>query len=887
MTISIAPARNEYTANALQTVFNYTFKIFSNTDLNVYITPTGQEANDATDLTVAYTVTGLGDEDGGTITLSTPTAENELVTIVSNIPSSRTTDYQNNGDFRPDVVNADFDRVVSIAKKVEDNASRALLLQESQQGSKPLSLPNPTPGSALIWNADGTGMVNVTITDSESFLTFVRNKLIVVAGQTAYPLDAPLSSDNVVVVDGEILPEKSYGTNVNGDLVLEDPLYNEELMFEVWNRLVGVTDDDPTGISAMNLDLPINITQDNLQKVNVINTNDGVVLGDNFGAEFTRTNRVIPTNAGLILIGEGFAYDASGREFKYTGQEIRLESLGVPYTEAAATVISYVMDLRSNGFTVDLSPRYSLTDFDGRNNIQYSEKVMILHRGLEDYAPQNTLLAFSIAINSTLGQNIALEFDVQVTSDGVPVVFHDLSVDDLTDGTGEIKNMTLAQVKLLKFTELVGTVFENDVHIPTLDETMQYVSTKGVEIYPEAKEYRTIADIKLMTDIVANYRHGNLTRWTSFRTEDMTEFRNQAPQSPIGLVKEGVITQPEIDLLSSLGGDIEIIAGISYLLANPVDVAIYRSYGWGVVGWTATRYETIQDLAVIGVHKIITDRNLTPTPRLASITSPILFNKNPWAEVLTGGGSIVYSDNPQNSQPIGEVAVCEAGAGDSGELRLPFNVTSGEVIELTVFARNIGGHPDNGSLNVNRPAVNRKNSLNVITDEMMEYKVNYQAPWLETFACYEGAFDLGSISSRDSGIKIYRPIVSSTHSGYGANRVIMQGCIVLASGGVAGVHILDPDTTSNNIDSITANGSKIDIRPQRETQLLSTGIYSQYPFNTVSMADTGQDTLFLQAQGDSRFSTGNLRVTCRNSAGAEVDLSTLTTEHRLYFKVEM
>ena len=886
MTITVAPARSEYTANADQTIFNYTFKIFEDTDLNVYITPSGQDANDLTDLTVAYTVTGLGDEDGGTITLSTGTNLNDLVTIVSGVPSSRAIDYQNNGDFRPDVVNSDFDRVVSIVKKIEDNSNRSVLLEQSQQGSKPLSLPKPEAGKALVWNDDNTGLINIPITTDTSLLALSKVTLTVIPGETVYTLPTPISSESVVIIDGEILRANSYGTNINGDLVLSKPLYNSELMFEVWNRAVS-TDSETGELSALSFDLPSRATTLNIANANVFFTNDGVALGDNFGAAFSYTGFSNTVNAGTIDVNSANIYDAKGREFKHTGKKITLESLGVPYTETTSVVLGYIVALRENGFSVDLSPRYSLTDFDGRKNIQYSEKVMILHRGLEDYAPQNTLLAFSIAINSTLGQNIALEFDVQVTSDGVPVVFHDLSVDALTDGTGEIKAMTLAQVKLLKFTELVGTVFEDDVHIPTLDETMQYVSTKGVEIYPEAKEYRTIADIKLMTDIVANYRHGNLTRWSSFRIEDMTEFRNQAPQSPIGLVKEGVITQSEIDVLSGLGGDIEIIAGISYLLATPVDVAIYRSYGWGISGWTATRYETIQDLAAIGVHKVITDRNLTPTPRLASITSPILFNKNPWAEVLTGGGSIVYSDNPQNAQPIGEVAVCEAGAGDSGELRLPFNVTSGEVIELTVFARNIGGHPDNGSLNVNRPAVNRKNSLNVITDEMMEYKVNYQAPWLETFACYEGAFDLGSISSRDSGIKIYRPVVSSTHSGYGANRVIMQGCIVLASGGVAGVHILDTDTTSNNVDSITANGNKIDIRPQRETQLLSAGIYGQYPFNNVSMADTGQNTLFLSIDADSRFSTGNLRITCRDSSGVEVDLSALTVEHRFYFKVEM
>ena len=47
MTITSQDARDEYTATAGQAIFNYTFKIYDATELDVYITPTGQEANDS------------------------------------------------------------------------------------------------------------------------------------------------------------------------------------------------------------------------------------------------------------------------------------------------------------------------------------------------------------------------------------------------------------------------------------------------------------------------------------------------------------------------------------------------------------------------------------------------------------------------------------------------------------------------------------------------------------------------------------------------------------------------------------------------------------------------------------------------------------------------
>lgn len=165
MTITTLPSRNEYTANAGQTIFNYTFKIFESTDLNVYVIPAGTTGNDSTDLTVDYSVTGLGDEDGGSITLNTATNINDLVTIVSNIPSSRTIDYQNNGDFRPETVNTDFDIVVSLTKKIEDFVNRGLLSQQAPQTIKPLLLPVPIPNKLLRWNGAGSGQENVDISE--------------------------------------------------------------------------------------------------------------------------------------------------------------------------------------------------------------------------------------------------------------------------------------------------------------------------------------------------------------------------------------------------------------------------------------------------------------------------------------------------------------------------------------------------------------------------------------------------------------------------------------------------------------------------------------------------------------------------------------------------
>lgn len=163
MTVTSLGVRNEYTAISGQTVFNYSFLIFSASDLDVYITASGATANDATDITTSYTVdTGtIGNPAGGFITLTSGAASGALVTIVSSITEDRTTDYQNSGDFQSDTVNDDFDKSYSLIKQQLDSTGRTLAFQRSLQNASELTLPAPAAAQYLAWNGAEDGLVNV------------------------------------------------------------------------------------------------------------------------------------------------------------------------------------------------------------------------------------------------------------------------------------------------------------------------------------------------------------------------------------------------------------------------------------------------------------------------------------------------------------------------------------------------------------------------------------------------------------------------------------------------------------------------------------------------------------------------------------------------------
>lgn len=110
-----------------------------------------------------------------------------------------------------------------------------------------------------------------------------------------------------------------------------------------------------------------------------------------------------------------------------------------------------------------------------RRQIESGDKSTIIvgsHRGDWRYAPENSIAAMerSIAIGADL-----VEIDVQLTSDSVPIVMHDETLDRTTNGKGLVSQHTLAEIKQLQLRNGCGIVTKHKV--PTLEELL--LATKG------------------------------------------------------------------------------------------------------------------------------------------------------------------------------------------------------------------------------------------------------------------------------------------------------------------------------------------------------------------------------------------------------------------------
>ena len=73
--------------------------------------------------------------------------------------------------------------------------------------------------------------------------------------------------------------------------------------------------------------------------------------------------------------------------------------------------------------------------------------INFAHRGASEYAPENTLSSFYLGLMQ--GAN-GIETDVQKTKDGVPILFHDETLDRVSNATGKICDFTYEELKTAK-----------------------------------------------------------------------------------------------------------------------------------------------------------------------------------------------------------------------------------------------------------------------------------------------------------------------------------------------------------------------------------------------------------------------------------------------------
>jgi glycerophosphoryl diester phosphodiesterase len=177
----------------------------------------------------------------------------------------------------------------------------------------------------------------------------------------------------------------------------------------------------------------------------------------------------------------------------------------------------------------------------------------VAHRGLHDAQKgviENTPSAFAAAIAGTYG----IECDLQISADGEAMVYHDDTLDRLTDGKGRLDALTAAELKRLPFKATADRML-------TLAELCELVAGRATLVV-ELKS-RLTGDRRLVeraAKVLGRYR--GPVALMSFDPAQIATLRVIAPQVPRGLVAESP------HLASQRGGRLAVARDALGLLAQ-------------------------------------------------------------------------------------------------------------------------------------------------------------------------------------------------------------------------------------------------------------------------------------------------------------------------------
>jgi glycerophosphoryl diester phosphodiesterase len=229
---------------------------------------------------------------------------------------------------------------------------------------------------------------------------------------------------------------------------------------------------------------------------------------------------------------------------------------------------------------------------------------IIAHRGYSARAPENTLVAIEAAIEAGAD---AVEFDLHVSADGVPVLFHDEELQRTSNGTGPLRASTLAQLAALDAGSWFSGAFAGEP-IPAFSDALARARGRIGRVYPEVKHYGAQRDLARMVDAVTTARLQDLTVFISMDWGALEQMRGVHPALNVGyIVEKGSRSRDAIERAS---GDTHALVDFDHriLLEDPSLTDFAHARGVELAVWTVDDPVVASKLLALGVRRITTNR---------------------------------------------------------------------------------------------------------------------------------------------------------------------------------------------------------------------------------------------------------------------------------------
>ncbi len=175
---------------------------------------------------------------------------------------------------------------------------------------------------------------------------------------------------------------------------------------------------------------------------------------------------------------------------------------------------------------------------------------LIMHRGYNKVAPENTLAAFRLA--AEMGYK-AVECDIQFTKDGVPVVIHDSSVTRTSNVAivetelfgakkRKLSELTFDEVRQLDFGSWKAEAYAGE-KIPSFQEFLELCKQYGLHPYIELKSN---GDLPLLYSMTVSTGMQNQVTWISFDINLLNRMKHISSTAELGWLRSGLINPSTI-----------------------------------------------------------------------------------------------------------------------------------------------------------------------------------------------------------------------------------------------------------------------------------------------------------------------------------------------------
>ncbi|WP_338552035.1 glycerophosphodiester phosphodiesterase family protein [Paenibacillus sp. KS-LC4] len=218
--------------------------------------------------------------------------------------------------------------------------------------------------------------------------------------------------------------------------------------------------------------------------------------------------------------------------------------------------------------------------------------VCVAHRGWSGRAPENTLAAVKLAMEEP--DVYWIEIDVQLSNDHIPVVIHDYKLRRTTNGKGDVRNWTAAELGALDAGSWFSPLFK-DEGVPTLDQVLALTAGRcnvNIELKTDGIRYPALEEQVLAS--VRRFGVENEVVLTSFYAGALNKlFKLTEGRIRTGLIIDGWRQTLPLEL-SQTGST---LLSIDYSRLNKERVRLLKEAGIQVMAWTINEERAIRKIA--------------------------------------------------------------------------------------------------------------------------------------------------------------------------------------------------------------------------------------------------------------------------------------------------